>query len=46
MKLDRDFVALVLGDLNLEAFLRINLFEGEASGIQLVVEFLQKYVWL
>ena len=43
MKLDRDFVALVLGDLNLEAFLRINLFEGEASGIQLVVEFLQNF---
>lgn len=41
MKLDRDFVPLVLNDVDLEEFLRINLFYvGDASGIQLVVEFL------
>jgi len=40
MKLDRDFIPLVLSDLHLDSFLRINLFEGEPSGIQLVIEFL------
>lgn len=40
MKLDRDFVPMVLADLDLEAFLKHNLFYGDASGIALVVEFL------
>ena len=40
MKLDRDFVPLVQADIDFEQFLKVNLFFGDASGIQLVVEFL------
>ena len=33
IKLDRDIVPLVLNDIDLEAFLKINMFTGESSGI-------------
>ena len=40
MKLDRDFVPLVQNDLDLPMFLAVNLFDGDASGMQLVIDFL------
>lgn len=43
IKLDRDFVPLILEDIDLKKFLRINLFQGEPSGMQLVVDFLQNF---
>jgi hypothetical protein len=33
LKLDRNFIPLILEDLNLEAFIRNNLFLGDPSGI-------------
>jgi hypothetical protein len=43
IKLDRDFVPLILEDIDLKKFLRMNLFQGEPSGMQLVVDFLQNF---
>ena len=33
MKLDREFISLILKDINLEKFLKINLFDGDQSNI-------------
>jgi hypothetical protein len=43
MKIDRDYVSLILADIDLKQFLRANLFFGDASGSQLVVSFLQNF---
>lgn len=43
MKLDRDFVPLILTDLDLKQFLKSNLFFGDISGSQLVVDFMQNF---
>jgi hypothetical protein len=40
MKVDRDFVPLVLKDLNLDLFIHLNLLDSNASGISQVFEFL------
>jgi len=43
MKIDRDYVSLILADIDLKQFLRANLFFGDVSGSQLVVSFLQNF---
>ena len=43
LKLDKDFSPLILEDLNIASFIRSNLFLGDPSGIQLVIEFLQNF---
>ena len=43
MRLDREFVPLVLKDIDLKQFLCVNLFFGDISGSQLVVSFLQNF---
>lgn len=43
MKLDREFTPVILNDLDLNRFLAVNLFQCDASGMQLVVDFLQNF---
>jgi hypothetical protein len=43
MKLDRDFIPLVLSEINLVKFLKYNLLDGDNSAIHIIVEFLQNF---
>ncbi len=40
MRLDKEFIPLVLREIDLKEFLKISLFDNENSGTQLIVEFL------
>lgn len=43
MKLSKEFVPLILQDIDLNSFLEVNMFGPTASSIQLVVDFLQNF---
>ena len=43
MKVDKDFIPLVLNDMDLETFIKINLFNSDSSGISYIFEFLQNF---
>lgn len=43
MKVDKDFIPLILGDIDLEKFIKLNLFDQDSSGISYIFEFLQNF---
>jgi hypothetical protein len=43
LKVDRDFVPLVLAEIDLKNFIKINIFNSDSTGISYVLEFLQNF---
>ena len=43
MKLNKELVAMVIKDIDLNSFLEVNLFGENSSSMQLVVDFLQNF---
>lgn len=43
MKLNKEFISLILSDLDLNEFLSVNVFTGDSSGLQQSIDFLQNF---
>jgi hypothetical protein len=43
LKVDKDFVPLILSEIDLKNFLKINIFNTDSTGIPQVFEFLQNF---